>query len=76
MCATTRAPRTRRIPNRTWRRVERSAPMPKDATAVFGMKESLVARFDKHAAGVGPNGEHVDTPFYTVQYDFVLRPAP
>jgi hydroxyquinol 1,2-dioxygenase len=47
-----------------------------DSDAVFGVKESLVARFDKHPAGVGPNGERVDTPFYTVQYDFVLRPEP
>jgi hydroxyquinol 1,2-dioxygenase len=47
-----------------------------DSDAVFGMKESLVARFDQHPAGIGPTGERVDTPFYTVQYDFVLRPAP
>lgn len=46
-----------------------------DSDAVFGMKESLVAQFDRHPAGVGPNGERVDTPFYTVNYDFRLRPA-
>jgi hydroxyquinol 1,2-dioxygenase len=39
------------------------------------MKESLVARFDRHPAGVGPNGERMDTPFYTVSYDFRLRPG-
>jgi hypothetical protein len=25
--------------------------------------------------GVGPNGERMDTPFYTVNYDFRLRLA-
>jgi hydroxyquinol 1,2-dioxygenase len=45
-----------------------------DTDAVFGMKESLVAQFDRHPPGVGPNGERLDTPFYTVNYDFRLRP--
>ena len=44
-----------------------------DSDAVFGMKESLVAQFDRHSPGVGPNGERMDTPFYTVDYDFRLR---
>jgi hydroxyquinol 1,2-dioxygenase len=46
-----------------------------DSDAVFGMKESLVAQFDRHAPGVGPNGERLETPFYTVKYDFRLRQA-
>lgn len=46
-----------------------------DTDAVFGMKESLVAQFERHPAGRGPWGEDVDTPFYTVSYDFRLRPA-
>jgi len=46
-----------------------------DSDAVFGVKESLVAKYDKHPAGKGPNGEAMDTPFYTVEYDFRLRPA-
>lgn len=46
-----------------------------DSDAVFGMKESLVAQFERHPPGVGPNGERMDTPFYTVKYDFRLRPA-
>jgi hydroxyquinol 1,2-dioxygenase len=45
-----------------------------DSDAVFGMKESLVAQFDRHPPGVGPHGERMDTPFYTVNYDFRLRP--
>jgi len=46
-----------------------------DSDAVFGVKESLVAQFDRHPAGAGPDGQHVDTPFYTVHYDFRLRPV-
>ena len=46
-----------------------------DSDAVFGMKESLVAQFDRHPPGAGPNGERMETPFYTVNYDFLLRPA-
>jgi hydroxyquinol 1,2-dioxygenase len=46
-----------------------------DSDAVFGMKESLVAQFERHPPGTGPDGERVDVPFYTVNYDFRLRPA-
>jgi hydroxyquinol 1,2-dioxygenase len=46
-----------------------------DSDAVFGMKESLVAQFERHPPGVGPDGERVATPFYTVNYDFRLQSA-
>ena len=46
-----------------------------DSDAVFGMKESLVVQFERHPAGAAPDGERLDTPFYTVSYDFRLRPA-
>jgi hydroxyquinol 1,2-dioxygenase len=42
---------------------------------VFGVKDSLVAHFDRHPPGVGPDGSRVETAFYTVNYDFRLRPA-
>jgi hydroxyquinol 1,2-dioxygenase len=45
-----------------------------DSDAVFGMKESLVVKFERHPPGVGPYGERVETPYYTVSYDFRLRP--
>jgi hydroxyquinol 1,2-dioxygenase len=45
-----------------------------DSDAVFGMKESLVAQFDRHPPGTCPDGERLDVPFYTVKYDFRLRP--
>jgi hydroxyquinol 1,2-dioxygenase len=47
-----------------------------DSDAVFGMKESLVAQFERHPPGVAANGEQVETPFYTVNFDFRLRRAP
>ncbi len=40
-----------------------------DSDAVFGMKESLVAQFERH-----PPDERSNTPYYTVNYDFRLRP--
>jgi hydroxyquinol 1,2-dioxygenase len=46
-----------------------------ESDAVFGMKESLVTQFERHPPGAGPSGERVDTPFYTVNYEFRLRPA-
>jgi len=46
-----------------------------DSDAVFGMKESLVAKFNRHPAGKAPTGERVETPFYTVEYDFRLKRA-
>jgi hydroxyquinol 1,2-dioxygenase len=46
-----------------------------DSDAVFGMKESLVVQFERHPQGMGPDGERMDTPFYTVNYDFRLRPV-
>ena len=46
-----------------------------DSDAVFGVKESLVTKYDRHPAGKAPNGESMDTPYYTVEYDFRLRPA-
>jgi len=46
-----------------------------DSDAVFGMKESLVAKFERHPPGTGPNGERLESAYYTVQYDFRLQPA-
>ncbi|HTV77295.1 MAG TPA: intradiol ring-cleavage dioxygenase [Steroidobacteraceae bacterium] len=46
-----------------------------DSDAVFGMKESLVAQFDRHPPGPAPGGVRMDVPYYTVNYDFRLRPA-
>ena len=45
-----------------------------DSDAVFGVKESLVTPFAKHPAGTAPDGSSIDTPYYTVNYDFRLMP--
>lgn len=46
-----------------------------DSDAVFGVKDSLIAGFDKHAPGTAPDGTRVDEAYYTCRYDFRLRPA-
>jgi hydroxyquinol 1,2-dioxygenase len=46
-----------------------------ESDAVFGVKESLVAQFDRHAPGKAPDGTMMAEPFYTVNYDFRLRPT-
>lgn len=46
-----------------------------DSDAVFGVKESLVTDFIRHAPGIAPDGSRMETPYYTVNYDFRLRPA-
>ncbi len=42
--------------------------------AVFGVKQELIADFVRHEPGVAPTGETVETPFWTIEYDFVLAP--
>lgn len=42
--------------------------------AVYGVKEELIADFVRHEPGIAPTGEKVDTPFWTIDYDFVLAP--
>jgi hydroxyquinol 1,2-dioxygenase len=46
-----------------------------DSDAVFGVKESLVTAYTKHEPGVAPDGKRIETPYYTVNYDFTLRRA-
>ena len=41
---------------------------------VYGVKQELITDFKKNPPGVAPNGEKVDTPFWTIEYDFVLAP--
>jgi hydroxyquinol 1,2-dioxygenase len=44
-----------------------------DSDAVFGVKDSLVTPFAKHPPGVAPDGTRMDSPYYTVNYDFRLQ---
>jgi hydroxyquinol 1,2-dioxygenase len=46
-----------------------------DADAVFGVKESLIAPFTRHEAGLAPDGSERREPFYTMNYDLVLGRA-
>ena len=46
-----------------------------ESDAVFGVKNSLVANFARHEPGVAPDGKRMNVPYYTVGYDFGLKPA-
>lgn len=46
-----------------------------DSDAVFGVRESLVTGFEKHPAGIAPDGTVMDVPYYTVDFDFRLKAA-
>lgn len=46
-----------------------------DSDAVFGVRNSLVVDFPKHAPGKAPDGRTMDKPFYTAKYDFRLVPV-
>lgn len=43
-----------------------------ESDAVFGVKPSLIVRFDEHPPGTAPDGSNVERPFFTLDYDFVL----
>jgi hydroxyquinol 1,2-dioxygenase len=45
-----------------------------DSDAVFGVKSSLITRFERHEPGTAPDGRALDEPYYTMTYDFVLAP--
>jgi hydroxyquinol 1,2-dioxygenase len=46
-----------------------------DSDAVFGVKSSLITRFERHEPGTAPDGTKMDVPFYTMNYDFILAPS-
>jgi hydroxyquinol 1,2-dioxygenase len=46
-----------------------------ETDVVYGVKAPLIADFVDNPPGTAPNGENIDTRFYTVRYDFVLEPA-
>ena len=41
---------------------------------VYGVKQELITDFKKNPPGVTPSGEVSKTPFWTIDYDFVLAP--
>ena len=46
-----------------------------DSDAVFGVKQSLIKRFEKHDNPEDAAKRGVTAPFYTVEHDFRLAPA-
>jgi hydroxyquinol 1,2-dioxygenase len=46
-----------------------------ESDAVFGVKNSLVVRFQQHPPGVAPDGTRMDRQYCTVRYDFGLVPS-
>jgi hydroxyquinol 1,2-dioxygenase len=44
-----------------------------DVDVVYGVKQQLIVDFNKKAAGKTPTGEVLQTPFYEVNYNFVLQ---
>ncbi|EYS85945.1 hydroxyquinol 1,2-dioxygenase [Cupriavidus sp. SK-4] len=46
-----------------------------DTDAVFGVRSSLIADWVEHAPGSTPDGGQSDTPFYTLDFDFILNPV-
>jgi hydroxyquinol 1,2-dioxygenase len=47
-----------------------------DSDAVFGVRESLIAEWQRHSPGPAPDGSTLTVPFYTLAFDFVLNPLP
>jgi hydroxyquinol 1,2-dioxygenase len=46
-----------------------------DSDAVFGVRSTLIADWVRHEPGTAPDGTRMETPFYTLDFDFVLNPA-
>lgn len=46
-----------------------------DSDAVFGVRSSLIADWQRHEAGTAPDGTRLDTPFSTLDFTFVLNRA-
>ena len=45
-----------------------------DSDAVFGVRDSLIVPYTRHAAGKAPDGRTMDKPFHSASYDFALAP--
>ena len=46
-----------------------------DSDAVFGVRDSLIVSYEKHAAGKAADGRVLDRPYHSASYDFALAPA-
>lgn len=55
--------------------VFRSGDKYLDSDAVFGVRSSLITDWVRHEPGNAPDGSRIDTPFSTLDFDFVLHRA-
>ena len=46
-----------------------------DSDAVFGVRDSLIVKYDAHAPGRAPDGRELGETWHTAHYDFRLAPA-
>jgi hydroxyquinol 1,2-dioxygenase len=46
-----------------------------DSDAVFGVKDSLIRKFEQCPPGSAPDGRQIDRPHYRLHYDFTLAQA-
>ena len=46
-----------------------------DSDVVFGVRSSLIGRYESHQPGPAPDGSMMDAPFTTLVQQFVLAPA-
>lgn len=44
-----------------------------ESDAVFGVRSSLISQWVRHEAGIDPYGRMQNTPFYTLEFDFILN---
>jgi hydroxyquinol 1,2-dioxygenase len=44
-----------------------------DSDAVFGVRSTLIAGWERHEGGLAPDGKILDQPFHTLVFDFVLN---
>ncbi|MCU1785193.1 intradiol ring-cleavage dioxygenase [Pseudomonas sp. 13B_2.1_Bac1] len=47
-----------------------------DSDVVFGVRQTLVANWIEHPPGTSPDGDEISTPYYTLDFDFVLNRIP
>jgi hydroxyquinol 1,2-dioxygenase len=43
-----------------------------DSDVVFGVRDSLIADWTPQAPGTAPDGRHFETPWWLLEFDFVL----
>jgi hydroxyquinol 1,2-dioxygenase len=46
-----------------------------DGDAVFGVKNSLISDFTRHAAGIAPDGKSIEKAWRKLSYEFGLKPS-